>query len=552
MAHQLRRRIHWLNTSPLRAGGEAVIFGAGLLVITWIARHHITAGERQNALFIAVLTTVCWHAIRLRQGRGMWWQRISFEIGCGLLMALVAGALIEISGVNILAGISSPVDEPGLFAITGSIWRMMEIAIIQGKSIPTREDIPYLTSPSVPVTMVASSIVAVIVSRCMMLGWRIWTQLRQRHLVWALTHSHIMLVVLGLFLVAAGLTINSLFYLISANEDSNIVFSVILNLMPLIIIMVFLTLVLLIFVLPPALALSYIAARHTTRRLQPLTEATTRLRQGDYSVRVPVQGADEVAVLQTDFNVMAEALERAIHDVQTERDHVAKLLRERRELVASVSHELRTPVAVLYSYLEPMVARWENRLPEEVKRDIVLMENETKQLQRLLEDLFTLSRAEVGELAIRCQPVELQTMIPHAVAAVAPVLWQTAKVELVVDLPPALPPARVDEMRLEQIVHNLLRNSVRHTPPGGIIAITAAINGDQIIVRVQDTGEGIAPEHLPHIWERFYRVDSSRDHSGAGLGLALVKELTEAMGGQVEVSSAPDLGSTFSIILPRA
>ncbi|MBN2471800.1 MAG: HAMP domain-containing histidine kinase, partial [Anaerolineae bacterium] len=291
-----------------------------------------------------------------------------------------------------------------------------------------------------------------------------------------------------------------------------------------------------------------------TRRLQRLTEGTARLRRGDYGTRVTVEGEDEVAALQTDFNAMAHELERAMHDVQTERDNVAKLLRNRRELVASVSHELRTPVATLRGYTESMTSRWQGKLPAELAQDISVMEAETLRLQRLLDDLFALSRAEVGELAINCQPTALQPVIRRIAAAAAPGLWQTFRVELVLDLPVELPLARMDEIRFEQVLHNLLRNAVRHTPPGGIVAITASASAGQVEIAVKDTGEGIAPEHLPHIWDRFYRVSSASDadHVGAGLGLALVKELTEIMGGSVSASSAPGLGSTFSIRLPTA
>jgi signal transduction histidine kinase len=558
VAHRLItvKPVRLLAISPLRAWSEALGIGMALLALTWIARHHITVGDRQNALFVALLTTMSWYAIRLRQVRGSWWQRAGFELGCGLLAALAAGGLIWMLGSELLAGVGSVLDEPGLMAITGAILRGDRTLLIHGEAMPTRALLPSSQPPVITtmLTMLLSGGIAVIVSRSTVQTWQFWTRLQRRHLIWALTHSHMMLVVLGIFLFAAVITISVLSYLVSANTESNVVFSVTLSLIPLLIVMGFMTMFLLLIVLPPALTLSYFAARHTTRRLQPLTEATTRLRQGDYGVRVLVQGQDEVAALQTDFNAMAQDLERAIRDVQTERDHVARLLRERRELVASVSHELRTPVAVLSGYLESMLARWQDGLPDELKRDMAVLENETMQLQRLLEDLFTLSRAEVGGLEINCEPTDLQGAIRRTAAAVAPVLWQTAKVELVIDLPADLPTVLVDEMRLEQILHNLLRNSVRHTPPGGIIAITAALSGDRVVLQVQDTGEGISPEHLPHIWERFYRVDSarSRDQSGAGLGLALVKELTEAMGGDARVVSTPGQGSTFSIFLPRA
>jgi signal transduction histidine kinase len=139
------------------------------------------------------------------------------------------------------------------------------------------------------------------------------------------------------------------------------------------------------------------------------------------------------------------------------------------------------------------------------------------------------------------------------VEAVAPLAWRAGRVEVVADAPPGLPLAQADAERLEQVLSNLLRNGVRHTSPGGIVVAAVSADAEHVSIVVRDTGEGIAPEDLPHIWERFYRGENHRSSDGgAGLGLAIVKELTEAMGGTVAVESTPGQGSCFTIRLRRS
>ncbi len=547
------RRILLLSALPLRAWLEALALGLGLLILVWLARNDITPGERQNGLFIALLSAMSWYAVRLRRSGGAWWPRIRIELTFGLLLAALVGGVVLGSGLYLMPECRETINESGLLAITIGVFSFFNKVVIQGQEIP--EPTVDLTQDHLPVisTLLVSGILAFVIMRGLLHVWQHWARLRRQHLIWALTHYHMLLLVLGMFVFATLITINLVMYY-SSEGDPHTVFSMMIGIIPVLIMIGFLTLFLVVIVLPPALTLSYFAARRTTRRLQRLTEGTARLRQGEYSTQIMVEGEDEVAALQTDFNAMAHDLERAMHDVQTERDNVARLLRNRRELVASVSHELRTPVATLRSYTESMISRWQGKLPDELVKDITVMEAETLRLQRLLDDLFALSRAEVGELTINCQPTALLTVIQRIAAAAAPGLWQASKVELVVDLPAELPLVRVDEMRFEQILHNLLRNAVHHTPPGGIVAITASAAAAQVEIAVKDTGEGIAPEHLPYIWDRFYRVNSSSraDHAGAGLGLALVKELAEAMGGSVSVTSTPHLGSIFAIHLLTA
>jgi signal transduction histidine kinase len=197
--------------------------------------------------------------------------------------------------------------------------------------------------------------------------------------------------------------------------------------------------------------------------------------------------------------------------------------------------------------------------PASLRRDLEVMEGEVLRLQRLIDDLFTLSRLEVEQLTMACRPTDVAPVVKRIVDAMAPLAWDSGRVQVVAEPADDVSPACVDESRLEQILANLVRNGIRHTPPGGIVVVAAADEASEdgasvVRIEVRDTGEGIAPEELPHIWERFYRGENARsdDGRGAGLGLALVKELAEAMGGSVEVDSVVGEGSRFVVRLPMS
>jgi signal transduction histidine kinase len=387
--------------------------------------------------------------------------------------------------------------------------------------------------------------------------WLYWDRLRRRRMLWALTHAHLVVVVIimslwAVFLVLLGPLREALRYDPQvSNFWAALASEVLLTLFPAAMVVLFLTTVMLVVVLPPSALLSFLVARKTTRRLEDLTAATAALRGGDYTTRVKVSGEDEVAQLQSDFNAMAEALETTLHDLEGERDKVAQLLHARQALIASVSHELRTPVATVRGYLESIQAR--DMAPETLAHDLGVMETEILRLQRLIDDLFTLSRAEVEALTLDLRTTALGEVVQRRLDALAPLSWERERIEMVAEIPENLPPVYADAGRLDQILTNLLRNALRHTTPGGIIVVRAETEIDTVRLDVCDTGEGIASEELSHIWERFYRGEGARtrDQHGAGLGLALVKELTEAMGGAVDVQSRLGEGSCFSVWLPR-
>ncbi len=382
-----------------------------------------------------------------------------------------------------------------------------------------------------------------------------WNRLRRRQLRWALTHAHLMILIWGslvVYVLAALLAIIGY----RGDRESTAIDMFLAYIVLTGLVILFLTVIGIVFVLPPSALFSYLFSRRLVGRIEGLANATGALRSGRYDVRVKVDGEDEVAHLQSDFNAMADDLERTLHELQGERDNVSALLQARRELIASVSHELRTPVATVRSYLESTLTGWRDGPPSTLRQDLQIMEQQVIRLQSLINDLFTLARSEVGRLEMRSLPVNVELLVQRVVDTMAPVVWRSSRIEVVADIAPVAPTfprVLADENRLEQILQNLLHNAVRHTAPGGIIVLGVRADEQSVILQVKDTGEGIAPEELEHIWKRFYRAENARNQSGSGsgLGLAIVRDLTEAMGGTVAAASTVGQGSIFTICLPR-
>lgn len=186
-------------------------------------------------------------------------------------------------------------------------------------------------------------------------------------------------------------------------------------------------------------------------------------------------------------------------------------------------------------------------------RTLEALEAEIERLEPLVEDLFTLSRAQSDALQVHCQPLDVATVVDEVAGHMRPLAQWEGAISLTVEAAPGLPPALADADRLRQILGNLVRNAVRHTPEGGIIALSTRAEDGWVVISVADTGEGITPEHLPHLFERFYRVDEARARDrGAGLRLAIVRELVELMGGCVAVQSVPGEGTCFRVSLAMA
>jgi signal transduction histidine kinase len=317
----------------------------------------------------------------------------------------------------------------------------------------------------------------------------------------------------------------------------------------------------------PILAVSgffgYILARGFTKRLESVSQVTSAIGAGDLSRRAPVDSRNEIGRLAQDVNSMAGHLETTMTELTLARTEAESALRARQELVAAISHELRTPLAVLQAQLEAvdlaehaaMGARdTSGSLTDSPLRadTLEVLRGQTAQLTALVNDLFALAQADTRTLTVRHDPVDVSHVVEGVVNSMRPLARRERAITLVAETVPGLPMASGDTERLEQILSNLIRNAVRHTPDGGIIAVSTVMESDHILISVADTGEGIADDHLPHIFEPFYRADSarSRETGGAGLGLAIVRELVELMGGSITVESKRGEGSRFKVILP--
>jgi signal transduction histidine kinase len=305
-----------------------------------------------------------------------------------------------------------------------------------------------------------------------------------------------------------------------------------------------------IFALVSSSLVAILLSRGLVKRLERLGGAAEALARGNLSQRVDAGPDDEVGQLARRFNRMAADLEHTLAELRAERDRVAGLLEDRRQLVASASHELRTPVATVRGYLDSALAE-PDRLSDQLRNDLETMDRELARLQQLVDDLFALSQAEVGRLSLRLEPVDVSGVVQQLAETAAPLAWRQRRVQVIAELPDEVRPARADQHRLEQVVSNMLGNAIRHTPPGGLVAAAVSLESPGMLrLDVRDTGEGISTEDIPHVFERFFRGHSVHGEGGAGLGLALVKELTEAMGGTVDVASTPGEGSCFTVRLP--
>ncbi len=388
--------------------------------------------------------------------------------------------------------------------------------------------------------------------RLFLLSWRYLDHLRRHYFTWSLTYYFLVIVVCLAF---AFLLIVTLSFSFSGMPPlkyfpgSDLILDwLVFNVMPVFGIFVGLLFISLLILVPPFALFSYFFAKKLTGRLKNLGDAASALRRGDYKARCPVKGQDEIAQLQADFNMMADNLEQTIGDLNREKSTVNELLKERKELVASVSHELKTPITTITNYLEVTRERVKTKRDAHLAANVAAISQEIERMNLIVNDLFDLSRAEIGRLTIGSEECILAEIIQQVIAAQKPLAWQNRHVELVSQVEAHLPAIRSDRNRLVQILSNLVRNGIQHTPPGGIVQVRASKQPNKVMLTVVDTGEGIHPDDLPHIWTRFYKGRDSG--SGNGIGLSVVKELTELMGGEVSVKSEAGAGSQFQVALP--
>jgi two-component system sensor histidine kinase BaeS len=282
-----------------------------------------------------------------------------------------------------------------------------------------------------------------------------------------------------------------------------------------------------------ALALAMLLAYRLLQPVRDLTEAAEKLAQGDLTQRVRVRDEDEIGTLGRTFNQMASSLEQAGES--------------RRAMTADIAHELRTPLAVQRAHLEAL----QDGIYSMNAQNLEPILEQNQQLTRLVEDLRTLALADAGRLELVRVPTNFTRLIPRVVERFAPQA-DSRGIQLQVATPQECPELKVDPGRIEQILANLISNSLRHTPEKGVIDIRVTCGKDSVEVRVRDSGSGIPEDALPFVFDRFYRADRSRSRTegGTGLGLAIARQLTQAHGGQLSAANHPQGGSVFTINLP--
>ncbi|HSM72973.1 MAG TPA: ATP-binding protein [Anaerolineales bacterium] len=286
-----------------------------------------------------------------------------------------------------------------------------------------------------------------------------------------------------------------------------------------------------------ALLFGVFLSRTITRPIRELTQATHAISEGDLTQQVTVRTNDELGELAEAFNKMSLELARSVNT--------------RKQMTADIAHELRTPLSLILGHAE---AVHDGVLPP-TKENFEIIREEAARLDRLVDDLRTLSLADAGELTLSPQRIDPGQLLQE-VASLYKVKAHKKNIELDLNTAAALPTLKLDPGRMTQVLTNILDNALRHTPENGRISISAAQENDKIKIAIQDSGPGLSPENLKRIFERFYRVDSSRQRDsavpgGSGLGLAIAKSLVQLHNGQLSAESEPDNGLKVIISLPQ-
>jgi signal transduction histidine kinase len=294
-----------------------------------------------------------------------------------------------------------------------------------------------------------------------------------------------------------------------------------------------------------AVAFAALTAEHVLRAVREIAAAARQVAGGQLGVRVATDGPDELAGLARDFNVMSERLEEA--------DRARREMEEaRRHLFAAISHDLRTPLSSIRAMVEALNDGVVTD-PETTQRYVRTVLSEVQRLSGLIDDLFELSRLDAGVLALHLEPGSLHDLVSDTLEALQ-VQAAEKGLRLRGEVDDSLPPVLMDTARVQRVLFNLVQNAIRHTPTDGTILLAAQEEPGVVRVDVVDSGEGVAPDDLPHIFERFYRGEKSRvrGQGGTGLGLAIAQGLVEAHGGRIWAQSLPGQGARFSFVLPKA
>ena len=294
-----------------------------------------------------------------------------------------------------------------------------------------------------------------------------------------------------------------------------------------------------------AVVVALVVFNPARRRLAALEHAAQQLGKGELSARAPQDGGDEIARVAATFNGMASELETRDAALRTS-DAL------RRQMMADVSHELKTPLTAMRGYIETL------RMPEVAldaeRRDryFETIDRETRRLERIVKDLLDLARYEHGGVVLQRRVFDVERLFEH-VAERHEREAQAKTVAIRIDVDPRADQVVADPDRIEQAIENLVANALRHTPSGGTITLSATKTNGMAALSISDTGSGIAPEHLPHVFERFYKADAARaaESTGSGLGLSITKAIIERHSGTIRVTSQSGR-TTFTILLPQS
>ena len=288
--------------------------------------------------------------------------------------------------------------------------------------------------------------------------------------------------------------------------------------------------------IPVSIGVALLLSRSITRPLRRITRAAEAMARGDLRQEIPVRGSDEVAHLATSFNRMSREVERSQQSL--------------RDFLADASHELRTPLTSIQGFSQALLdgaLAGDEAGSSEAGR---IINEESQRMRLLVEDLLYLSRVESRQVSGTQAPVDVGALLRESWRRLQ-LTAEQRNLDIRLTLPD-LPAVLGDSDQLDRLFGNLLENAGKYTPPGGVIRVGAERSGEALVVTVHNTGSAIPPEDLPHVFERFYRVDKSRarDVEGSGLGLAIAQEVARRHRGRIEVQSAPHSGTTFTVTLP--
>ncbi|NBC03287.1 MAG: HAMP domain-containing protein [Bacteroidetes bacterium] len=292
------------------------------------------------------------------------------------------------------------------------------------------------------------------------------------------------------------------------------------------------------------LAIGFFIFRMLTRRLDVIKRTVKDFERGELNKRIPIKSNDEITDLSLCFNRMADTVVESMNDMK-------KADKLRRDLVANVSHDLRNPLSSIQGYVETIQMKGEEITREELQRYLEPVLSNTKKLNRMIDDLFDLSKLDAENVTPNLEHISLAELVQDLVQQFTPIADQK-NIEIKT-IYPENPHAQIyaDIGLLDRALSNLIDNAIQHTPEGGTVTIKSIQNGKDISLEISDSGTGIPESDIPHIFDRFYQVDKSRSNSsGAGLGLSIAQKILELHGAKITVQSLLNKGTTFKIMMP--